>query len=353
MAIRILFPLIAVLLMLPGCVPARPAAPLSSIPTVITGKVSDHRQPIAGVEVAAYPAAGGTLSGPAPYAAAPSMEDGRFELELPTGTYYLLARGEGWFSYYGRNPVTVPEQGLADLNIGLVATAPPPNLAAPFIDSGIAGRVLWEGRPLAGALLYVYTDLTSDLKGMGYVMGGPTDADGYFEVAVPAGTYYVLARKRSGAASVGPLRAGDFAGYFPGNPVRVGAADVVAVTVPMLVVPDKVNNLQGSLFGQTSIRGRIIDHQGAPVAGVRAVLYSDPQMLNRPLYVSAPTTEDGTYVLSFPSGGTYYLAARNTLGGAPGPGDLYGTWDGNPDHALEVAEGAALTGLDIVVEEMW
>ena len=353
MRIRILLLLIPVLLLIPGCVPGKPAVTLSSIPTVITGKVSDHRQAVAGVEVVAYPAAAGTLDGAAPFGAAPTTADGRFQLELPAGSYYLLARGGGWFAYYGRNPITVPAQGIRDLNIGLVATVPPPTLVAPFIDSGIVGRVLWDGQPLPGAIIYVYTDLTSDLKGMGYVMGGPTDGDGYFEIALPAGTYYLLARKRSGTASVGPMRAGDFIGFAPENPVRVAAAAVIPLTLPMLVVPDKVDTLQGSLFGQTSLRGRILDRQGTPVAGVRAILYSDAQMLNRPLYVSAPTTRDGTYVLSFPSGGTYYLAARNTLGGAPGPGDLYGTWDGNPDHLLEVAEGATLTGLDMVVEEMW
>lgn len=342
-----LFLLTGLLLMLSGCLAATPRGPL------VSGKVTVHRKPVAGVRVEAFPAARGNLAGGAPFRAAASGADGHFHLALPPGAYYILARGQGRFAYYGRNPVTVPAGGLNDLNIGLVAPAPAPQVAEPFIEGGVAGRVLHDGQPLAGAIVYLYTDLTSDLKGMGYAMGGPTDADGYFEVAVPPGTYYLIARHRQGAASVGPLRAGDFVGYYPGNPIKVGKLAVVPVTVPTLEVPDKVDRMQATLFGRTSIRGRILDQSGKPVAGARAVLYDDPQMLNRPLFVSAPTGTDGAYVLSFPKGGTYYLGARNTLGGAPAPGDLYGTWDGSPDHSLQVREGAALTGKDITVEEMW
>ena len=346
---KITFSLLLSLFLLAGCLPGVPqqtGAPVS-------GKVSDHRQPVAGVRVEAFPVSRGALSGRPPFLSELSGSDGHFHLGLPPGSYYLLARGEGRFAYYGRNPVTVPATGLSEVNIGLVPTAPAPRVGTPFIDGGVVGRILHDGKPLAGAIVYLYTDLTSDLKGMGYAMGGPSDADGYFEVGVPPGTYYLVARHRQGAASVGPLRAGDFMGYYPGNPIKVGEAAVVPVTVPTLVVPAKVDQLQASLFGRTSIQGRILDRHGAPVAGARAVLYDDPQMLNRPRFVSAPTGADGAYVLSFPKGGTYYLGARNTLGGAPAPGDLYGTWDGNPDHSLQVKEGAALTGIDITVEEMW
>jgi len=318
----------------------------------VTGKVTDHRQPVAGVRVSAYPPAAMTLEKDAPYEAV-SGADGRFRLKLPAGDYYLVARGRGFFAYYGRNPLAVPGGGLTDVNIGLVASIDQRPEVTPFVETGVAGRLFADGRPLAGATIYLYTDLTGSLKGMGYAMAGPTGADGYFEVAVPAGTYYLVARQRQSGAGIGPLRAGDFMGYYPENPIRVRSGRVAKVAVPMLEVPEKVDTLQATLFGENSIRGRILDPEGKPVAGARAMLYDDPQMFNRPLYVSAPTGADGAYVLSFPHSGTYYLAARDTLGGAPGPGELYGTWDGTSDHSLEVAEEQTLTGLDIVVEEMW
>ncbi len=49
-------------------------------------------------------------------------------------------------------------------------------------------------------------------------------------------------------------------------------------------------------------------------------------MLNRPEFVSQPTGKDGKFVISFPQGGAYFLAARDMLGGTPAH-----------DHALTTA----------------
>jgi hypothetical protein len=353
------FLFICLLTLLAACTGGRsslpdPSAALPGKPAAsVAGKVTDHRNPAAGVRVMAFPVASSSLSGRSAHVSDSTAADGLFRMNLPPGEYYLLARGEKVFSFYGRNPVAVPEQGLDDLNLGLVTTQGDLPDEEPFVTTGVTGRVLHGGRPLEGATVYVYTDLTSRLKGMGYVMAGPTDETGFFEAALPAGTYYLLARLRRGSAGAGPLRAGDFIGYYPGNPLSVEEGAVARLAIPMLEVPDKVNELEGHLFGQTSIGGRILDRLGQPVAGARAVLYDDSQMLNRPRYVSRPTAKDGHYVLSFPYGGTYYLGARDTLGGAPGPGDLYGTYDVTPDHSLKIESGQALRDVDVVVEEMW
>jgi hypothetical protein len=247
--------------------------------------------------------------------------------------------------------VTVPEAGLADVSLGLVRRL---DYSGDDDDEDVVvGQVTDAGKAQADAVIFVYTDLTTQLKGMGYMMAGPTDEQGRFELALPDGTYYLLARKRQGNMTVGPLRAGDFIGYYPGNPLRLRDGRVEPLNIPMLEVPDKIEQMGRSLNGQTSISGLIRNVAGDPVAGVRVVLYEKPQMLDRPLFVSQPTGVDGRYTLSMQKGGDYYLAARNTLGGAPGPGDLYGTYDENPDHRLQLKSDAALDGIDIVVEEMW
>lgn len=333
-----------------ACAPPRPPAlALASV----AGKVSSHQETVAGVRVFAYPVESHSLAGPAPFASQPTAADGRFRLDLPPGEYYFLAHGQGLFSFYGRNPVAVCGPAVTEMNLGLVAKTEPPPPAEPFVTTGVAGAVLHDGRPLAGAIVYVYTDLGSRLKGMGYAMAGPTDADGIFEAALPAGTYYLLARQRQGNSSAGPLRAGDFIGYYAGNPLTVRDGEVVRLAIPMLEVPEKIEQMAESLFGTTAVHGRIFDRTGQPVSGVRAVLYSDPRMLDRPQHVSQPTGTDGAFVLSFPFGGTYYLAARDTLGGAPGPGDLYGTYDGSPDHSLRLGTGEVAREIVIVVEKMW
>jgi hypothetical protein len=290
----------------------------------------------------------------APQRSEPSTDGGEFALDLPPGEYYFLAHGHETFAYYGRNPVAVSVNGLSGLKIGLV-TIPPPTVQESFaIDSGVTGTVSVRGEARAGAVVFAYTDLTSRLKGMGYAMSAPTDEQGRFALPLPAGTYYLLARLRqAGAGVTGPLRAGDYIGYAVQSPVRIAEKEVLEISLPLLEVPEKVEQLSDSLFGGTSLKGRVVTRDGTPVSGARAILYDEAQMLNRPLYVSRPTDADGRFVLSFPHGGTYFLAARQQLGGAPAPGELFGTYDATPDHSLTITTGEQRDGIEVVVEEMW
>jgi len=330
------------------CLIAGPAAA-----ALVTGKAAVNTKGVAGIQVQAYPLAASNLTGAPVATSATTKADGLFRLELPPGDYYFIARGEGLFAFYGRNPVGVPTAGLKEMNLGLVPQKLPVPEQKTLVTTGLLGQVTANGKPLAGALIYVYTDLTSQFKGMGLGMAGPTDEKGMFEVELPAGTYYLLARQRNSGSAMGPLQAGDYIGYYPGNPLVVKEGQLSRVAMPMLEVPEKVERLADQLFGQTSIHGRILDKKKQPVTGMRVMLYDDPQMLNRPLYVSQPTGKDGVFVLSFPHGGTYYLVARSALGGAPAPGELYGTYDKRPDHAVIVKDGQALKGVEIQVEEMW
>lgn len=345
MTLRRMFPALLCLLLL---LTAQPV-----VAALVTGKAAVSTKGVAGVQVMAYPLSATHLTGAPVATSAPTQADGLFRLELPPGDYFFLARGEGLFAYYGRNPVGVPAAGLKEMNLGLVPQRLPVPEQKTQVTTGLLGQVTAEGKPLAGALIYVYTDLASQFKGMGLGMAGPTDAKGMFEVELPAGTYYLLARQRNSGSTMGPLQAGDYIGYYPGNPLVVKEGALARIAIPMLEVPEKVERLADQLFGQTSIHGRILDKNKQPLAGMRVMLYDDAQMLNRPLYVSQPTGKDGSFVLSFPHGGTYYLVARSALGGAPGPGELYGTYDKRPDHAVVVKDGQTLKGIDIQVEELW
>lgn len=349
MRIPLLFLLVA--LVLSACIaPGQPTAP--RLP--VRGKVSLDGKGTGGVVVSVWPAETAALAGAAPQRSAPSADNGEFVLELPAGEYYFLAHGRGTFAYYGRNPVAVAGSGLSDLKIGLVAIPPPPVPERVEFESGVTGTVSVRGEARAGAVVFAYTDLTSRLKGMGYAMSAPTDEQGRFALPLPAGTYYLLARLRqAGAGVTGPLRAGDYIGYAAESPLRLRDKELRAISLPLLEVPEKVEQLTDSLFGGTSLKGRIITRDGRPVGGARAILYGEAQMLNRPLYVSRPTDADGHFVLSFPHGGTYFLAARQQLGGAPAAGELFGTYDATPDHSLTIATGEQREGIEVVVEEMW
>lgn len=319
----------------------------------LKGKVTVASDSVAGIEVVAYPATTLDFSQQAPHSFGPTGVDGQFVLDLPKGQYYLLAKGDGLFTYYGRNPVSVSKEGLEDVNLMMV----PDNLAGPAseprMQTGVVGTVSANGQPVQNAIVTVYPDLSSQLKGMGLGMAAPTDEKGFFEVPLPAGTYYLVVRVRKSGMRAGPLRAGDLFGYLPHNPLSLKDGDVARLHIPVIEVPAKVDRHAATLFGNTRITGSIHDASGNPVNGVIAMLYDDPMMLNRPLYVSLPSAPDGSFILSFPKGGVYYLAARNELGGTPAPGELYGRYQGSPDHSVRIRTGKVLEGVEIRVEEVY
>ncbi len=317
-------------------------------PTAITGKLTTGagKTPVVGAVVKAWPV-GEALTGEAPHVAAETAQDGHFRLSLPPGDYFVLAEGAGLYAFYGRNPLNVPDGGVAGLNLSMISREVPPAHIDARVETGFLGRLTHDGKPLEGAIVTVYADARGAFRGMGLGWAAPTDAAGFFEAPLPPGSYYLVARKRNGEHLRGPLQAGDFFGYFPDNPVRIREGKVVDVSFALVEIPEKIR-LQGEeMFGDTSIRGQVLDGTGQTVAGVKVMLYGDPMMMQRPLYVSHPTNKKGEFVLSFPRGGRYWLVARDDLGGHPRPGQFYGRYSDSLDGSIYIRTGQKFEGVRI------
>jgi hypothetical protein len=148
------------------------------------------------------------------------------------------------------------------------------------------------------------------------------------------------------------MRKGDLFGYYPANPVTVVPGSFLRVSLPVTTL--KLRNAPSySGKAAASVEGTIVGADGKPRAGVYAALYDNPDLLNRPVFLSDVTGPDGRFRLPVPLPGVYYLGARSGYGGAPGPGDLYGRYEGNAAHSVTVREGDRLTGIDITVNEVW
>lgn len=319
----------------------------------LAGKATVKGAAVAGITVSAYPLDVMSFTGKTDYQSSSTDADGIFKIDVPPGQYYVIAKGDGLFTYYGRNPLSVPKKGLDNVNMLMVPTAASTPSLESQIETGIMSFVTHNGKSVAGASAAIYPDLSSQLKGFGMGMSQPTDENGFFEMQLEPGTYYLVVRLRKSGAFAGPLRAGDLFGYFPGNTLALKKGQIARLSIPLIEVPAKVERFASSLFGNTTITGIIVDQEGKPLDGLRALLYTESTMLNRPAYVSQPTGRDGRFVLSFPQGGTYFLAARNTLGGTPGPGELYGRYAGTRDGSIVVKTGKRLKDISIVVEEVW
>ena len=299
-------------------------------------------------------------------AAGMTGRDGAASFKLPPGRYFLVAqwRADGdyarpfaagdRYAWFGGNPVFVTEGGTREIFLGLEELAESPaTVGEPAGGTGVAGRVVSGGAPVEGASVFAYVRTETAFRDLGFAASSPTGRDGTFVVDLPPGNYYLLTRKRAGGGIAGPMRKGDLFGYYPGNPVSVrqGAYNLLSIPATALKLRN-VPSYSGQYKGAALIEGRILGPDGKPRAGVYAALYDNPDLLNRPVFLSDVTGADGRFRLSVPLPGGYYLGARSGYGGAPGPGDLYGRYEGNAAHSVTVREGDHLTGIDVIVNEV-
>lgn len=299
----------------------------------------------------------------APVAAGVTDREGIAAVEVPPGRYFLMARWakDGDFSrpvapgdrfaYFGGNPVYVQPGPPREIFLGVEEFASPPgSLSVPSGVTGVAGVVLDNGVPAPDIRVTAYLGPAGGFRDLGFAASAPTGQDGAFILDLPAGKYYLVARKRSGGGAAGPLRKGDRFGYYAANPVVVKPGEVVPVSIPVTVLrlrntPSYSRDFPAPAF----VEGRILDAVGKPVRGAYAALYDNPELLNRPVFLSEVTGGDGIYHLPVPVPGRYYLGARSGYGGSPAPGDLYGRYEGNPEHSVVFREGDRIRAVDIVV----
>jgi hypothetical protein len=326
-------------------------APLSA--ATIEGRVVLGAEPLAGIRVEAH--RGLDFSGEAVALSAPTGEDGLFRLDLVAGQYALFARDEerGLFAFCGRNPVAAGEEAVW---AGLQAVPASPAATFPYDDeytAAVEGRVTFEGKPLAGAYVYLYLDVADDLKGQGYRLSLPTGPDGSFAFdALPESRYYLVARRRADGGRVGPVLAGDYLGIYSGNPLSAQAGKTIRV---QLATVRKVKESAGSETfvrkAGMAVQGTVTDRDGRPVAGVHVFAYTDRVIGHqRPAALSTPTGVDGAFNLYLKEPGIYYLGARQLYGDSPAPGELFGMYEATADHGLEIAAGQKVEGVKIVIE---
>ena len=220
------------------------------------------------------------------------------------------------------------------------------------------GKTMISGQvfaPLEKAAIYVYRE-GDDLYGPPYSTSDYSDKNGNFSLELPPGEYYIVARYRKSGSKMGPLREGDLKSEILG-PFTIKEGRTLSTNLYCQLKTDdkELYSTPGSTKSDTSFSGRISDVEGKPVPNVRVHIYKYIQMSERPKFVSAATGHDGKYTVFLPKGGTYYICARDSFGGPPKLGDLYGRYDGgaiNPS-ALVINNGEKLKEIDITVQRVW
>lgn len=317
----------------------------------LAGRVVAEGGPLGGASVVALDASGALR------AQVSTESDGSYRFTgLPSGSYRLRAESAD------HSLVAVPGPWFVKLAAGetrWVGMRAVPDekpayrpLSDPTSDFGaLSGIVQFRGRPLEGAVVYLYLGDAEELKGPGFRQSMPTGETGEYSFEeLPEAPYFVAVRKRA-EAGPGPLREGDLHGVATSNPVEVRASQEVTVTLHLVrKEKDEDPNLGGLGLPGTSVRGRVVDDEGRPVSGVYVFGYRSRTIGHgMPDFASRPTGSDGEFELPLGDGGLFYVGARERTGGSPAPGERFGLYEGAADHSLEVTKGAQLKGVTIHV----
>jgi hypothetical protein len=225
-----------------------------------------------------------------------------------------------------------------------------------YRTSRIHGHIVQKGAglPVQGAHVYAYVDFSKNLIGVADYVSKGSNPDGSYQLVLPPGEYYLVARKRNSGANYGPIVTGDLYDHrFKQDPVRVEPGrelemnfQVVRLSEPMFF--QVFTEGQGKTG--TGIRGRILDLDGEPVQGAFATAYSNSNMKRLPDLASTLSGDDGSFTLYLPGGGKWYIGARSRARAAPVPGEPVGRYEGSDDHSLSVVEGSFVEGIEIILK---
>ena len=285
-----------------------------------------------------------------------SDRSGLFEQKLPPGTYFIAAvtslDGREYFSYYGGNPLYLRANDSLKMALRLVPSLDPPKEA--FLgENTLFGVVFHKGAPLAGASIDIYENGESFFRGPGYAEA-KTSNDGAFSLELSEGSYFILVRKRLDSKVLGPLKPGDYFGFYPQNPIVIGDnPKIVALNTirkPKEGAKGLANTVAGTYkMGQDTLSGTVLDKDNRPVSGIYVNLYNDKDMIKKPAYMFGPTAPDGRFYFYLESAGSFYLGARSGYGGPPKQGEWFGRYNKNIRHLIDLDPKDPLSDVKIII----
>ncbi len=192
--------------------------------------------PLAGAFVNVYPDTISNLLGPSQFISSPTDAAGRYRIEVPPGTYYVVARKRlsgqptgplepgDFYSEHQRIMVRVETGRFALVDLPVAVMKAPMFFKTRVVDretaTGIRGVLVdAAGKPVMGGFAMAYAD--PEMKRLPDFASTLSDEQGRFTIYLPAGGTYFLAAR---------IHAWDMPS--PGEPYgKYGGATATAVTV--------------------------------------------------------------------------------------------------------------------------
>jgi len=354
----------------------------------LEGMIFSPGGPVAESAVYAYPDYPSLVSDTNGITSVPGEKPGQFKMNVPPGSYYLIARGRKdgihFFSYHGVNPITLGE-GYQWLPFFLVKENP--LSCSQGLGRGITGKVYYKDQTLDQGVVSVYQLQDSKFRGMG-LLTNTVDESGSFSFELEPGSYVVIARKKKAERGIGPVSRGDLFCYPSANPITINADQLCEIRIncyprddlDLFLDQDAVNpqgrrhdeRRQASLWelqpetAQTSnspvpaiISGTVRDLDGEPRPGLIVTAYPAMGIDLFQMHIvrlitdtMGKTDAEGHYRIELPLGGRYYLVARKKVGEAPDRFEYYGLYEGNANHSIYINSGETRSNVNLVVEKI-
>lgn len=211
---RSLLPVL-LLLLVTACVPASPKTAAETAATGqsgLTGKafLKKDGQPLEGVYINVYQKNVPNLLGPSQYISAATDSAGHYRLDVPPGSYFVVARKRlsgmatgplspgDYFSEDPRMVVVIQPGQHTRVDLPMINMSAPMffkrDLAAVTTETGVKGILVdAAGKPVPGGFAAAYT--TRDVKRVPDYVSTLTGTDGTFTLYLPqGGDYYLGAR---------------------------------------------------------------------------------------------------------------------------------------------------------------
>jgi hypothetical protein len=225
----------------------------------------------------------------------------------------------------------------------------------------LTGQIMIKGNgPMAGGMVFVFNDASGPPPSRDKYWRVPDNivkinTEGRFSVDLPAGKYYLGAKKALTGKDIGPPQEGDLFYAFSGEKGMPQAYKVEEGKKTDVGVIAEATPFRRDLVkfddGITAIEGVIIDGENKPVQGALVFAYIASSMLGRPLFASERTGKDGKFILRVHEGGSYYLRVRSLYGGGPpAAGEIIGAYGMTDPVAVTVKSGEKVKDVTINVK---
>ena len=156
--------------------------------------------------------------------------------------------------------------------------------------------------PVEGAEIFIYD--SPDVRRPADFISAGTGKDGSFQMDLPAGIYWAVARIRSGD-KFGPLMPGD---KHSGDPVEIELAygEELVQDFTVIDIRETSRLKKKTREDYIKIKGRVLDKNSTPVENVYVIANKNKKCPVIPDYLSAWTDINGHYTLYVPMG-RYYI----------------------------------------------